>query len=123
MKIMKDKKIIFLGIVLIVFTIGYFIIVNKISYAFSDNYNLNKSYDKTIETIKKCAIAYAETTPDLFKDEEIIYVKVQDLIDNKLLATNEDGKIINPLNKKETLNSNIIKIKNENDKIIVEVDS
>ena len=38
MKIFKDKKIIFLSIVLTIFTISYFVIANKVSYAFSYDY-------------------------------------------------------------------------------------
>lgn len=123
MKMIKDKKIIILAIVLTIFTIGYFVIVNKISYAFANNYDLTSVYENRIETIKKCAIAYGENNLDLFKEEKIIYVKVQDLIDNNLLAANAEGNIINPLKENETLNTNIIKIKYENDEITAEVDS
>ena len=123
MKLIKDKKIIALIVLLLVFTIGYFVIITKMSYAFSYDYDANKSYSIVIDTIKKCATAYGEKNPDLFKDEKVIYIKVQDLIDNNLLVPNEEGNIVNPLNTEETLNTNIIKIKNEDDKISVEVDS
>ena len=56
MKKIKDKKIIVLAVILIVFTISYFIIVNKISYAFDNNYDLTWAYNNTMNTIKKCAI-------------------------------------------------------------------
>lgn len=123
MKMFKDKKIIFLAAILAVFTIGYFVAVNKISYAFSDNYDLEKAYDNTIKTIEECAIAYGEKNSDLFNEENIIYIKVQDLIDNEILVTNKDGNIQNPLKENETLNTKIVKIKKEKDKISVEVDS
>ncbi|MBE6156925.1 MAG: hypothetical protein E7161_04175 [Firmicutes bacterium] len=123
MKISKNKTIIILIAILLVFSIGYFIIVNKISYAFSDNYDLNNLYENTIETIKKCATVYGENNLYLFEDEKIIYIKVQDLIDNNLLATNEDGVVTNPLNENTSLNSNVIKIKYEDKKISVEIDS
>ena len=105
------------------FTIIYFVAVNKASYAFSSDYDVNDSYQSTIDTIKKCAVAYGKQNNELFKKDNIIYVKVQDLIDNNLLAANSDGKIINPLNSNENLNSNIVKIKKEKDNIEVEVDS
>ena len=122
-KVLKDKSVILLVGILLVFTIIYFIAVNKASYAFSSDYDANNSYKNTIDIIKKCAIAYGEQNSDLFKKDSIIYVKVQDLIDDNLLATNEDGKIINPLNTNENLNSNIVKIKKEKDSIEAEVDS
>jgi len=123
MKALKDRKFIILIIILTVFTIGYFIVANKISYAFSNNYDLNALYESTINTIEKSAVSYGENNLDLFKDEKTIYIKVQDLIDNNFLATNEDGIIQNPLKEKESLNSNVIKIKYENKKITVDIDS
>ena len=97
MKTINDKKIIALGAILLVFTIGYI--------------------------IKKSAVAYGTNNPDLFKEEDTIYKKVQDLIDANLLIPNENGNVINPLKEEETLNNNVIKIKKEKDKITVEVDS
>lgn len=123
MKRVKDKKMIILAVVLLIFTISYFIIANKISYAFENNYDLNNSYNDTIDTIKKCAIAYAKENKNLFNKEKIIYIKVQDLIDNSLLVANENGDIVNPLKNSENLNSNIIKIKYEGEEFTAEVDS
>lgn len=123
MSLLKDKKIITLIIILVLFTLSYFIIVNKVSYAFLDNTNLNAVYDSTIKTIEKCAAAYGKQHLELFEKEKIIYIKVQDLIDSNLLATNENGNIINPLNIEENLNSKVIKIKLEQDEFFVEVDS
>lgn len=123
MKNIKDKKIIILGAILLIFTIGYFIIINHISYAFSNNYSVDESYKILINTIKECSIAYAKQNTDLFKNDKIAYIKVQDLIDKNLLMTNSEGNIVNPLNQNETLNSNIIKIKKENEEIVVTVDS
>ena len=122
MKFLKDKKIVGLIVVLVVFTVIYFVAVNKVSYAFSDVYDVNDSYHKTIDTIKKCAEAYGEQNLDMFKKDNIVYIKVQDLIDNKMLVPNSSGNIDNPLKNNETLNSNIIKLKYEDEKIIVEVD-
>jgi hypothetical protein len=123
MKILKDKKIIALAIVLMVFTIVYFVVVNKISYAFSNDFNTDKDYEKVVDIIKESAIVYAEKNKGLFKEDKIIYIKVQDLIDNNLLIANANGEIVNPLNKTQNMNSNIIKIKLEDDKFIAEVDS
>lgn len=123
MKILKDKKIIALGTILVVFTISYFIVVNKISYAFDNTYDINEFYNNTIDTIKKSAVAYGEKNIALFNENNTIYIKVQDLIDNDFLIPNENGNITNPLKENETLNSNIVKIKLENEKVSAEVDS
>lgn len=123
MKRINDKKIIVLGAILLVFTIGYFVIVNKVSYAFVNDYNPDKAYNETIKIIKKSAVAYGTNNPDLFKEEDTVYKKVQDLIDANLLVPNEEGNIVNPLKEEESLNNNVIKLKKEKDKIIVEVDS
>ena len=122
MKIFKDKKVILLVMILMIFTIGYFIVVNKVSYAFSNNYNLETAYDNVIKTIKECAIAYGKNNSKLFEEDDIVYIKVQDLIDSNLLIANIEGNITNPLKENATLNSNIIKIKKENEKFTVEVD-
>ena len=123
MKYIKDRKIIILVLLIAVFTMVYFVIVNRISYSFSNNYDFNELYKIKIDTIKKCAIAYAEKHRDMFKKENVVYIKVQDLIDESFLLPNNEGNIINPLNENTTLNSNIIKLKIENDVINVVVDS
>ena len=117
----KDKKIIVLVLILVVFSIGYFFIVNKISYAFENDYNLEKSHNKTIEVITKCAEVYGKDNLDQFNDEGILYTTVQTLIDGGYLVTNEEGNIINSLNNSETLNNNKIRLKYENEKVIVEM--
>lgn len=123
MKIFKDKKIIFLSIILTIFTISYFIIANKVSYAFSYDYDAQAAYDKLIEIIEQSSIAYGKNNEELFKKDKIIYIKVQDLIDNNLLVPNEAGNLKHPLKENETLNNHIIKIKKSEDKLIAEVDS
>ena len=123
MKNIKDKKIIILGAILLIFTISYFIIANKISYAFSTNDSIKSNYSSLMDTIKECAKKYAEKNSDIFKDDKIAYIKVQDLIDDGLLAPNEDGNIVSPLDNNTILNSNIIKLKNDNDEINIEIDN
>ena len=123
MNMFKDKKIIALSVILLVFTICYFVIANKISYAFETDYDLKATYENVIATIKKSATSYGTDKSELFNENNTIYVKVQELIDANYLVPNEDGNITNPLNKDDTLNSKMVKIKKEEDKILVEVDS
>lgn len=121
MKKIKDKKIIILGIILLVFTISYFVIVNKISYAFDNNIDTNKAYNARINVITTCAIAYGEANKDDFNEEGVLYITVQTLIDNKYLIPDENGNIKNYLNEVEKLNDKKIRIKNENGKMTAEV--
>ena len=123
MNLLKEKKILVLVAVVVLFTVIYFVAANKISYAFSTDYDVDKVFSTTIETIEKCAVAYGKKNLDMFKEEKIIYIKVQDLIDNDFLIPDEKGNIVNPLKNNETLNSNIIKLKYENGEVLVEVDS
>ena len=123
MKFYNDKKIIALGILICVFTIGYFIVMFKYSYAFSPNNNSEELYAITIDNIQKASEAYSEKNKTEFTKENgnTIVIKVQDLIDARLLVTDEDGNIINPLNSKEILNSKIVTIKLVDDKYEVKV--
>ena len=66
-KMLKDKKIIALIIVLSVFTLGYFILVNKVSYAFVQTSNLDELYEVTINAIKETSVVYAQQNLFLFK--------------------------------------------------------
>ena len=122
MKFIKDKKVISLIAILLVFTIGYFIVITNISHAFLDKNSSIELYQNLIETIKKCSIAYTKKNQNLFKEDKVVYIKVQDLIDNDLIVTNSDGNIINPITQ-DSLNNNIIKLKIENEEVLVSVDS
>ena len=121
----NDKKIIALIVLLSVFSIGYFVVMNKVSYAFVNDYDVDREYNKTISTIKASAIAYGEKNIDSFKKEDgnTIYPKVQDLIDARLLVPNSEGLIVNPKKTSETLNSKMVTIKYENNLFTVEIDN
>ena len=121
MKKIKDKKIFILIAILLVFTIGYFIIVNKVSYAFDNNYDLSNIYENKIELITKSAIEYGKNNLENFNEDGILYINVQTLIDVGLLIPNEEGNIINYENESEILNSKKIRLKNENGKINIEL--
>ena len=122
MSLVKDKKILILGIILLVFTIIYFIIANQISYAFVTEYDTEAAYEDTIETIKKSALYYANNNPDIFAEQNVKVIKVQDLIDEQLYVPNSNGDVQNPTNKEETLNENRITLRKETDGIVVTID-
>lgn len=125
MVLLKDKKLIILAVILAVFTVGYFIIANKISYAFVADYDAKELYNSTLEAIKQSAIAYGKANLDQIQKSEshTIYPKVQDLVDSGLLVPNENGLIVNPLKTNESLNNNMIKIKYEKEEFFVEIDN
>ena len=77
--------------VIVIFSVFYFVSVNKYSYAFS--------YDEVKEAsihqerlIKKCAEVYADSNKNLFDGKETIYITIDDLVQKKLLPS-ENGKI------------------------------
>lgn len=121
MKKIKDKKIIILAIVLVVYTIGYFVIINKVSYAFDNNIDVNKLYNARVDVITSCAISYGEDNKDSFNEEGLLYITVQTLVDNNYLVADTDGKITNYLDGTETLNDKKIRLKNIDGKISAEI--
>lgn len=121
MKKIKDKKIIILALILVVFTICYFTIVNKVSYSFEDNYDFSIALKNKEDIITKCAEKYGKDNLESFSKEGLMYITVQNLVDNGCLIPNESGNIINLNDPKEFLNSKKIRIKNENEKISAEI--
>ncbi len=99
-------------VVVVVFTIVYFVGVTSVSYAFNTDENKEK-YDDIINIIELQAKSYAENTPDLFTEEDTIYVYVKDLIEANYLVADENGKIINPETPNKDLNDLKIKIEKE----------
>lgn len=116
----KDIKLITCFVILLLFTFGYFFMVNKISYAFDNNVDLNKNHEIKIKVIEECAKKYGETNNNLFLEEDTIYIKVTDLVNAGLLATNQEENVVDIVNDK-ILNDSIIKIKKEKDSYSVEV--
>ena len=51
MNLLKDKKIIALGVILLLFTIVYFVAINKISYAFETDNLSKESYNNLISDL------------------------------------------------------------------------
>lgn len=120
MEKLKDIKLLTCLVVLLLFTIGYFLMVNKISYAFDSTVDLSKSHDNKIKVIEECSKKYASINDNLFNEDDTVYIKVSDLVKADLLATNREENVVDILNDK-LLNDNVIKIKKEQDNYIVEV--
>ena len=120
MEKLKDIKLLSCLAVLLVFTIGYFLMVNKISYAFDNSVDLSKSHDNKIKVIEECSKKYASINDNLFNEDDTIYIKVSDLVKADLLTTNREENVVDILNGK-ILDDNVIKIKKEQDNYIIEV--
>lgn len=116
----KDIKLIICFVILLLFTFGYFFMVNKISYVFDNNIDLSKNHEIKIKVIEECAKKYGETKNNLFLEEDTIYIKVTDLVNAGLLATNQEENVVDIVNDK-ILNDSVIKIKKEKDSYSVEV--
>ena len=120
MEKLKDIKLLSCLAVLLVFTIGYFLMVNKISYAFDNSVDLSNSHDNKIKVIEECSKKYASINDNLFNEDDTIYIKVSDLVKADLLTTNREENVVDILNGK-ILDDNVIKIKKEQDNYMIEV--
>lgn len=120
MEKLKDIKLLTCLVVLLLFTIGYFLMVNKISYAFDSTVDLSKSHDNKIKVIEECSKKYASINDNLFNEDDTVYIKVSDLVKADLLTTNREENVVDILNGK-ILDDNVIKIKKEQDNYIIEV--
>ena len=113
----KVELLVFLGI----FTICYFIIVNKVSYSFTGDTE-QELYAVTINSIEKQAVVYGQNEKDLFKDKSSVYITVEDLIKKGYyFADDEEGNVEDPRDTSKNLNDVKIKITNKNNKITAKV--
>ena len=117
----KDKKIIVLVVILIVFTIGYFTVVNKVSHAFETDVDYNTIKNQKLELIEKVAKKYGEDNIDKFNEEGLIYIDINTLIESGYLIVSTEGKVLNIEEIKEDLNDKKIRIKNEEGVIKAEI--
>lgn len=106
-------------VILIVFTIVYFIMANKASYNFSTDFE-TELYNLKIDNIKKQAKLYGENTTDLFKDKTDVYITVADLAQVDYVINN-DGIVTDPRNENKNLNDVKIKLTYKNDEVTVKV--
>lgn len=119
---MKNKNLylyICIG-VLFVFTIGYFVTINKVSYAFTTDV-VQEKYEGICQMIIKSSNIYAENNENLFENKNTIYITVNDLIENKLLSPDENGDILDPRSKIKTLNDLKIRITKKDKKFEVKL--
>lgn len=106
--------------ILIIFTIVYFVSANRISYSFVYDAK-ESSYEAKLNYINIAAKTYATKNPDLFKEKDILYLSVNDLIEAKYLLADEDGNLKDPRSEVKTLNDLKLRITKNNDTFEVKV--
>ena len=107
--------------VLLVFTVFYFVSANNISHAFEYDEN-QENYNMRINFIKSMADIYAKNNLELFDDDNVAYITVQDLVDSDFLeADNDNGDVKDPTSEVRTLNNLKIRITNKDGKITSKV--
>ena len=120
---MKSKNIcLYITIALfVVFSVGYLITVNNVSYALVNDEE-NYLYDNKLKLIQKSAKLYGENNSNLFAEKDSIYVKVSDLVkEGYILADDKDGNVFDPNNDAKKLNDLKIRITYKNDKVTTKV--
>ena len=106
---------------MIIFTIVFFASAIKSSYAFPTGEE-NNAYEEKMTIIKKCAEAYGEDNPDLFKETNNIYVTVEDLVQKGyIISDNEEGEVKDPSSDVKTLNDLTIRITNKDGEISTKI--
>ena len=109
-----------LVIVIAVFTVGYFLIANTLSYNFDVDYE-EDLYNLKIASIEEQAAIYAEGHTDMFVESNDVYMTVEELAMNNAIISTSDGVVADPRESENTLNDLRVKITNEDEKITAEV--
>ena len=119
----KSKNIILYEIlaVLVLFTIIYFVAVNKASYAFSYDES-SMLYESKISHIDKMALLYGENNPDLFAEDDTIYITVADLVAKEyIVADDDEGNVKDPTSDVKLLNDIKIRITAKDGKVSTKI--
>ena len=103
-----------LAIVLGVFSACYFVATWIISGKLNVNYE-EEMYKERIASIELGAFYYAKSSENLFKEENTVYVTVEDLAKNNVVRSND------PRDEESSMNNIKVKITNENDEITAKV--
>lgn len=116
----KGYTVVELLVLIGVFTIGYFIAANMLSYNFDVDYE-DDLYDLKIASIEEQAIVYASVHQELFAESDDVYMTVLDLALENVIVSNKEGVVVDPRDSDATLNDLRVKITNKDDEITAEV--
>lgn len=120
---LKSKNIILYEIIglLVLFTIVYFVVVTKVSYAFTYDAS-EQSYNQKIFLIEKAGKIYGESHLELFEKNDTAYVNVSELVEmGYFTADDEIGNVKNPLSDVKTLNSVKVRLSYQDGKVNTKV--
>ena len=107
-------------IVLALFTVGYFVVANIISYNFDVNYE-EDLYDLTISSIEKQAALYGENNTEIFAESNDVYMTIEQLAAANAIISTSEGVVADPRDDSKILNDIRVKITNNDDEITAEV--
>ena len=107
-------------IVLALFTVGYFVVANIISYNFDVNYE-EDLYDLTISSIEKQAALYGENNTEIFAESNDVYMTIEQLAAANAIISTSEGVVADPRDDSKILNDIRVKITNDDDEITAEV--
>ena len=117
----KNTMLYMLFGVLFVFTIFYFATANNISHAFEYDEQQEK-YNIKINLIKSMSDVYAKKNTEIFDEDNVVYITVQDLVDSELIdPDNDNGDVKDPTSEVKTLNDLKIRLTNKDGKITSKV--
>ena len=109
-----------IAVILSVFTLVYFIIMNKVSYNFNVDYETDL-YNLTIASIEEQAALYGKGNDAIFEENDTVYMSVSDLALEGAIISNGEGTVTDPRDDAKTLNDLRVKIVKKNSRVTAEV--
>lgn len=109
-----------LAIVLGLFSIVYFsvsfVLANKFSVDFENDY-----YEHKIKNIENGAVLYAKLNEELFSESNTVYITVDDLVKTNAIYYSSDGEVLDPRGNDNSLNNVKVKITNKNNDVVAKI--
>lgn len=115
MKKKNGYSIVELIVLLAIVGAAMLLVIGKLSYAFVDN--SEEFYQNKLDYILEKAEDYGEIIKERIQEEQEVIVSVNELITNKVIGANEDGKITDPRDENKDLNDRQISLKIVDDEV------
>lgn len=103
-----------------VFSVVYFAVSIAISGNFKGNYE-NKLYEEKLSAIESQATIYAKINETMFKDDDTVYLTVEDLALKNAIVSSKEGVVVDPRDSEKTLNNLKVKIINKDGEVSAKV--
>ncbi len=107
-------------IVVLVFSLVYFVSVLNVTYAFETDTD-EVAYNQVINLIEKQAESYAFDTEGFFAEDDTVYIYVKDLVEFNYFKADENGNVVNPSIPSKYLNDEKIKVEKIGEKIVATI--